>query len=83
MNGKVTNLTATNIADGFSAAVISQYGAHVKSGADSDVNASVNSKNGDAVAVYISEYAGYNGNVELKEVLQQMSSVKMVLRVAF
>ena len=66
MNGKVTNLTATNIADGFSAAVISQYGAHVKSGADSDVNASVNSKNGDAVAVYISEYAGYNGNVELK-----------------
>lgn len=66
LNGKVTNLTATNIADGFSAAVISQYGAHVKSGADSDVNASVNSKNGDAVAVYISEYAGYNGNVELK-----------------
>lgn len=66
LNGKVTNLTATNIADGFSAAVISQYGAHVKSGADSDVNASVNSKNGDAVAVYISEYTGYNGNVELK-----------------
>ncbi len=66
LNGTVTNLTATNIDDGLAAAIISQYGAHVKSGADTNVNAIVNSKNGDAVAIYISEYAGYNGNVELK-----------------
>lgn len=65
LNGKVTNLTATNIADGFSAAVISQYGAHVNSGSETNINAAVNAKD-DAVAVYVGEYAGYNGNVELQ-----------------
>lgn len=65
LNGKVTNLIATNIADGFSAAVISQYGAHVNSGSETNINAAVNAKD-DAVAVYVGEYAGYNGNVELQ-----------------
>lgn len=66
LNGSAVNLMATNIADGFTAGIISQYGAHVNSGSDTTVNASIKAKNDDAVAIYVSDYAGYNGNVELK-----------------
>lgn len=65
LNGKVTNLTAANINGGMAAAIISQYGAHVNSGSETNINAAVNAKD-DAVAVYVGEYAGYNGNVELQ-----------------
>lgn len=66
LNGSAVNLMATNIADGFTAGIISQYGAHVNSGSETTVNASIKAKNDDAVAIYVSDYAGYNGNVELK-----------------
>lgn len=65
LNGKVTNLTAANINGGMASAIISQYGAHVNSGSETNINAAVNAKD-DAVAVYVGEYAGYNGNVELQ-----------------
>lgn len=65
LNGKVTNLTAANINGGMAAAIISQYGTHVNSGSETNINAAVNAKD-DAVAVYVGEYAGYNGNVELQ-----------------
>lgn len=65
LNGKVTNLTAANINGGMAAAIISQYGAHVNSGSETNINAAANAKD-DAVAVYVGEYAGYNGNVELQ-----------------
>lgn len=65
LNGKVTNLTAANINGGMAATIISQYGAHVNSGSETNINAAVNAKD-DAVAVYVGEYAGYNGNVELQ-----------------
>ena len=65
LNGKVTNLTAANINGGMAAAIISQYGAHVNSGSETNINAAVNAKD-DAVAVYVGEYAGHNGNVELQ-----------------
>lgn len=65
LNGKVTNLTAANINGGMAAAIISQYGAHVNSGSETNINTAVNAKD-DAVAVYVGEYAGYNGNVELQ-----------------